>query len=44
MTKFDWNNKFYKVAFLKLYGLIGKFILQIITSHDFCFLVTTQFF
>ena len=35
MTKFDWNNKLYKVAFLKLYCLIGKFILQILTSHDF---------
>ena len=43
MTKFVWNNKFYEVAFLKLYCLIGKFILQILTSHDFFFLVTTQF-
>ena len=43
MTKFVGNNKFYKVAFLKLYCLIGKFVLQILTSHDFFSLVTTQF-
>ena len=42
MTKFVWNNKFYKVAFLKLYCLIGKSILKILTFHDFFFLVTTQ--
>ena len=43
MTKLVWNKKFNKVDFLKLYGLIGKFILQILTSHDFFFFVITQF-